>query len=143
MPSWPGIFQFAIFLSVTLCKSGCIFTSRISTSSLNSFFHIDNPFYISIMVFLFPYFILKLFGFFWICLLVCPCTLATNLLVEFSFVILECPIMFVLLDPIPISFVSPFFCQYFLSFPVVLSDWSAVIFLGSFHSIGSLCALSF
>ena len=35
------------------------------------------------------------------------------LLAEFSFVILECPVLLVLFEPIPVTFVFPFFHKYF------------------------------
>ena len=37
MPSWPGVFQFYMFLSVALSESCCTFASGLSSSS-NSFF---------------------------------------------------------------------------------------------------------
>ena len=37
-------------------------------------------------------------------------------MVEFSFVILLGPILFVLFDPVPVSFESPFFHQYILMY---------------------------
>ena len=57
------------------------------------FFHVIYPFSLSVIFFLFPYFIPKLFCF---KLLVGPYTFSTYLLVEFSFVILECPVLFIL-----------------------------------------------
>ena len=58
------------------------------------------------------YFAPKLFCFFCIRLLICPWALVTKMLAVFSFVIFECPVLFVLLGPIWVSFESPFFCQF-------------------------------
>ena len=44
------------FLTVALCESWCIFTSRPSSCLCNSFFRVINPFSVSVMLFLFPYF---------------------------------------------------------------------------------------
>ena len=46
--------------------------------------------------------------------LICLYAFFTDLLVEFSFVSLECPVLFVLLDPALLFLVSTFLRQYFL-----------------------------
>ena len=66
------------------------------------------------MVFPFSYFIPKLFYFFCFRLLICLCTFYTNLLVEFSFIILECSVLLGLFDPTPVLYESSFFRQYLL-----------------------------
>ena len=81
------------------------------------------------MFFLFLYFPQKLFCFFCIWLLICLSVRSVNRLVEFSFVIFEYPVLFVLFNPVQ---VSPFFHQYFFWFISVLSDLFEVIFLDSF-----------
>ena len=56
------------------------------------------------------------FFFFGIRLLVCPCAIFTNLLVAFSFVILESPVLSTLLEPVSVSFKSPFFRHLLIHF---------------------------
>ena len=60
-----------------------------------------------------PYFSLKLFGFSCIRLLIFFSVISSHLLVEFSFVVLECPVLFVLSYPLSISLKSSFFRHYF------------------------------
>ena len=80
----------------------------LSSSSTCNFFHVIHPFGLSIMFSLFPYFTPKLFCFLCIQLLVCFRAFSIYLMVEFSFVILEYPVLFVLLEPSQIGFwVSP------------------------------------
>ena len=80
------------------------------------FFHVINPFTISVMLFRFHNLIQNCFvsfasDFFFIY----PCALSTNLLVEFSFVVLECPFLYCLtLSRYLLE--SPFFCQYHLDY---------------------------
>ncbi len=102
------------FFSIALCNSRCTSDSVFSLSLLNYFSS-----YLSIRPFcyvlsLFPHFTPKLFCFLCIRLLVCTRSFPTNLLVEFSFVILECPDLFLLLDLVSVSFKSLFFRQYLL-----------------------------
>ena len=80
---------------------------------LSFFFHGINLFGLSFKFFLFLDFTPKLFRFLYI-QLVHPHTLFTDLLVEFSFVILKFPVLFALLDPVQVSFKSSLFCQYVL-----------------------------
>ena len=104
-------------------------------STLKSFFHVIYPFSLSIMFFLFPYFTPELFCFHCIQLLVCPCAFSINLSVEFSFIMLEGPVLFVLFNSVQVSFEFLFFHQYFLIpfLLVVLSDLSTILFW-HFHS---------
>ena len=76
--------------------------------------------------------------FFYFRLLVYPRAFSTYLLVEFSFVILEYP---VLLDAVSICYESPFSCHYLLTCLFKLSDLSAVLFW-SFHSTKPLSSHS-
>ena len=91
----------------------------------------DSIFYPEIILFL-----LHLFAWFSFCTL--------NQLMEFSFFILECPVLFVLLDPIQEHFEPPFFLpiSLILFLPIGLSDLSLVFFWGSFHFVGFLWVLS-
>ena len=101
-----------------------------------NFFHVFYPFDFSIIFFLFPYFTLELFYFLCLWLLVCPCTFFTNLLVEFSFIILEGSILFVLFEPVPVSFESPFFHQYpFISSSHIVRLVWCVVLVISFQLI--------
>ena len=78
---------------MALCSSWCISASRLSSSSCNSFFHSIYPISLSAIFFLLLSFTPKLFGFFCIWLLVC---LRAFYWVEFSFIILECSVLFAL-----------------------------------------------
>ena len=113
IPSWPGIFQFDIFFSVVLSKSVCISafgpSLRPSSSLVISF--IQSAF---LLYFWLPYFCPKLLGFSWIRLLVCFSVISSQLLIEFSFIVLECLVLSVLFYPLSISLSSSFFRQYFL-----------------------------
>ena len=79
-----------------------------SSSSCN-ILYVIYPFCISVMFFLFLYLTPNR-----IILLICSCLFSTDMLVEFSFVILEGPILFVLFDPFSGSFEHSFFHQYLL-----------------------------
>ena len=123
MPLWLGIFLFGFFLSIALNESWDVFASRFSSSSSNFF-----PSYSFILHFFyvlsFSIFYSKILSFFCFWLMICLCTHSTNLLVEFSFVILEYPVLFVLMYSVQVSF------DLFL--PVVLTDLSVVVFLEIF-----------
>ena len=67
-------------------------------------FNIIHPFDLSVKVFLFPYLAPELFYFLCIRLLIYPCVFSPDLLAEFSFIILEGPILFVLLEPASVFF---------------------------------------
>ena len=77
------------------------------------FFYVIYPFGHFDKFFLFPYFTPKLFCFLSIYLLISPCASSTCLSVEFSLVLLECSVFFVLFDPVSVYFKSSFFCHYF------------------------------
>ena len=62
-----------------------------------------------------PYFTPKLFCFFCLRLLNCLFAVSINLLVEFSFIILECPVLLVLFDPVPVPFECSLIHQYILN----------------------------
>ena len=104
-------FPFQYFLNVALSDSRNISTS--CPSSLCKSFKVIHLLSLSVEFFLFPYFTPKLFCFLCFWLLVYPRAFSTYLLVEFSFVILKCPVLFVLFGPVSLTFVSPFCRQYF------------------------------
>ena len=68
------------------------------------FFRTIIPISFSVLFLLFPYFTAKLFCFFRIWLLECPRAFSTYLFVEFSFIILVYPFLFVVLEPASVSF---------------------------------------
>ena len=107
IPSCPGVFQFDIFFSV--CLRNSIFISALEPSSSLSSSHIINPFSLYVMLFRLPYFRPKSFGFTGVWLLVWFCVMTSQLLIKFSFVVLECPVLFVLFYPLWISLQSSFF----------------------------------
>ena len=109
MPSWLSVFEFGIFLSVQMY----VYTSGLFESNLGVFKFLQFFFscYSSIQPFC------CVLSFFHILfqnylVLVCFCALSNNLLVEFSSVILESPVLLALFDPIPVLFESFFFRQY-------------------------------
>ena len=88
MLSMPGVFEFATFFRVTLIDSRCISTHSFLRILLMPFFLFIYPFSISVMFFLVPYLISKLFPFLCIWFVVYPCVFSIDELVEFSFVFL-------------------------------------------------------
>ena len=97
MPSWPSIFLFDTFLSVTLSESRCIFAFF---ESFKLFSYFAYPFNFSVMFSLFPYFAPILF-----CFLVSMCWHIHPLLADgIFFVVLRCPVLSVLFYSILISF---------------------------------------
>ena len=94
--------------------------------------YVIHPFGISVMFFLFSYFTQKLFCFLYIQLLVFTRSFSTDLLVEFSFVISECPILLVLHDNVEISFESPFFCLYLYIYLFMLHCQILLLFCSGF-----------
>ena len=80
--------------------------------SFEIFFHMIYPFGFSVMFF--PFHILLQNCLFPLHPVVCLSFCIFQLLCKFSFIILEGPILFVFLDPIPISFESPLFHLIFL-----------------------------
>ena len=79
------------------------------------FFDVICLFGLSVMLFLFSYFT-PTFIFCFLCngCLLCLRAFSIYFLVQFSFVLLECPILFAVLNSISLSFKSPFFRQYLL-----------------------------
>ena len=129
MPSWPSAFQFGTFLSVALSKARCIFALVPSLSPSNTFsmLVIHSAF---VMISSFSYFAPKLFYFLVIRLLISPCALFPNLLVEFSFVVLECPVMSVSCHDILLVFLlSPNLPIYFLEMHCLFYFCFTVTFL--------------
>ena len=90
MPSWPGVFQFGIFLGVALSVFRCMFAYGPSCSDF--FFHVFYPFSISVMFFPFPYFTPFFFCFSCIRFLICPDTFFTILFVEFLLLFWKAPL---------------------------------------------------
>ena len=93
-----------------------MFTLGLSSSSSNSFFMILIHSAFLLCFFLFNILHQSFFKFYFFCfrLRICFCALSTNQSVEFSFLILECPVLFVLFDSVRVPFVFSFFCQYLL-----------------------------
>ena len=108
--SWPGTFQFDILFSVFLSTSMYIFILGLFSTPSSSLviFFIHSPCFFGCHIFS-P----KSFGLFYIRLLVCFGVTPSQILIEFSFVVLECPVLSVLFYPLSISFNHPFFGQYF------------------------------
>ena len=86
-----------------------------------------------LMLFLFSYFTPKSFCFICIRLLVCPRAFSTDLLVEFSFVIFECPVLIILLAAVLVSFKLPFFfqCMIINLFKSYCQSWWCFSFLNT------------
>ena len=88
------------------------------------------------LFFLFPYFTPKWFSLFSMQLFICFCAMSINLLVDFSFVILEIPLLFVLLDPIRhlLSLLSIYYCFSTCIFRLIYRSYFGIFFilLGSF-----------
>ena len=93
IPSEPVSFQF-IFFSVAQSESMCIFAFGPTSSSSNST-HVAYPFGLSAMFSSFPYFALKL---------LCLRAFSHDLVVKFSFLVLESSVLSVLFYPVSISF---------------------------------------
>ena len=131
MPS----FQFATFVTFAPRYFTCIFTSGLSSSPCNSFFILFiNSIFLNI--FQFPYFTLKLFCIHYTLLFICLHQFF-YLLNEFSFIFWECPFLFVLLDPVLVSFKSPVF-RLLINLPKHISRLTCFV-LSSLHRI-SACA---
>ena len=80
-----------IFFNVVLSESMCICAFGLSSSSSDSFAIFHWAFFA--MSFSLPYFTPKLFSFTCIWSLVCFCTISPYVFVEFSFVVLACPVL--------------------------------------------------
>ena len=127
-------------------ENTCFSASGPSSILCNSFFMPFNHSAFIVLFFLLPLFTPEIFSFVCIRFLVFLYTFFTDFLIEFSFVILECLVLFVLLDPVPASFKFLFFHQYifYLFLPFVLSVFSAAVcFFQSFPSIVSFFPLFF
>ena len=93
------------------------------------FFYVIYPFSLSIIFFLFSYIVPELFCFLFILMLICRYAFTASLLIKFSFVILEGPVLILLLNFVWASFKNLLFPIYFsLFFPVELSIVSVCIF---------------
>ena len=130
-------FSHLVFSWVLLWVIPDVFPPKGLLQVLVILFHVIYSFSLSVMFFPFPYFTPKLFCFLWFWLLVCAC--AFSIYSEFSFVVLERPVLFVLLDLSQYILCPSSFTNIFdISFQVALSNLSAVLFW-SFHLNISLC----
>ena len=98
-----------------------------------SLFHVIYAFSLSVILFMLPYCTSKLFCFLRNRRLIYPCRFSANKSVEFSFVILEGPVLFALLNPFPDPLLSPILFNVF--FAIVSSDFSAVALFFLFHYV--------
>ena len=117
-------FPIRFFLSVALSISKCMSALGPSLSLCKSVFYLIYPFGFFITFFLFPYFALKFFWFFCIQWLVYPRAFYPYLLVEFSFVIWECNVLFFIAWPCLVIFKNllSFTNFFWFIFPVAWSD---------------------
>ena len=92
IPSCPGAFHFHISFSVVFCKSTCISILGPSSSPSSSLLILFIHSAFSLFLWL-PYFCPKSIGLFYIQLLVYFHVTPFQLLIEFSFVVLECPVV--------------------------------------------------
>ena len=83
------------------------------------------------MLFWLPYFSPESFGFFCIRLLICFIVISSQLLIEFSFIVLECPILSVLFYPLSISVNLPSFAStfWYISSSCIVSFFPFLSFL--------------
>ena len=144
----PWRFPVWYFFSVVLSKI-CISAFGSSSSPFSSLviLLIIHPF---LFVFWLPYFSRKLFGFCSIQLFVCFSVISFQLLIDFSFIVLEWPLLSVLFDPLCISLIfllSPvlsglfpqvpelFFSSVAFSFPFlhIPTSFLCFIILACFH----------
>ena len=93
--SWPVVFQLDIFFRIIFSKSICISAFRPSLSPSNSLV-IVYSFSLFVGFFWLPYFSPELFSFFCIWLFALFPIISSQLLIEFSFIVLECPVLPVL-----------------------------------------------
>ena len=140
MPSYAGVFQFGTLLSVALSDSWCISASRLSSNPGNCVFSLF--IHSTFLLYSFCFHILHQ-NFFCLRLLVFPCVFFIYLLIEFSFVILEDPVFFVILYNAPISFASPFRKYlWFISFIcIVILVCCCILLIFSFYCF-LVCFLS-
>ena len=130
----PDVLWFRNFLSVAFSDSWCMSTSEPSSSHCNSFscYLSIRPFSSVLSV---PILYSQYFCFLCIWLILYLRAIATYLMLEFYFVILEYPVLFLLLDLVCVSFKLPFFIQYIFWFSspcIVRLDSFFFVFL-SFH----------
>ena len=113
--SRPGIFQFDIFLVTSKSILALGPSSRSSNSLVILFIH--SAFLLCLWM---PYFSPKSFGFSCIRLLVCFRVNFSQLLIEFSFFVLECAVLFVLFYSLSICLFIPFSPVLTILFPQVV-----------------------
>ena len=102
IPSWTGVFLFDIFW-VTSWVNQCVFPISGLFDSFEFSFHIVYQFSPFVIFFWLPHFSPKSLGFFCIRLLVCFSVISSQLLIEFSFIVYECPVLSVLFQLMPTS----------------------------------------
>ena len=113
MPSWPVIFQFGALLNVAPSYFCCMSTLRPFSNLCIIFFILF--IHVAIRVFLFSPYPYQLFGFLCNRLLVCPRDFSA-LVVEGSYFILVCPVLFVRLGLVDLSLKSLLYRPYLLSY---------------------------
>ena len=136
IPSCPGVFQFDIFL-VTFWVVRCVFPLR----GLPRVLLVLSSYRLFIQLFRYAFsvaiFSSKIVRFLWCLVFVSFCVIPSQLLIESSFVILECPIMFVLFYPFNLPSFARTFWFISLNCSVI---FSRVVFCILFPQIpGSSC----
>ena len=143
MLSWPDVFQFSIFWVLLLLSPG---VSRLGgflqvlAILFSCYLSIRSSCYVlSVPIPCFCFLCFQLF--------ICLWAFSIDLLVNFSFAILEDPVLLALFDSIPVSFEYPFFRQYILLYLFQLYCQSCMLlsfffFFYSFHSIVFLYSVS-
>ena len=108
MPLWLGVYQFATFFSCALSDYSCIITLGLPSSPCNSFF--IRFIHLIFLLCSSRSHVLHQNSFVSLCIrfLVCPRAFSSYSLVEFSFAILESPVLIVLHDPVSLAFKSLF-----------------------------------
>ena len=150
--SCSGDFQFSTYFIIALNDSRCMSTPGASLSPCNSFFRVIYPIDLSVMSFLFSYLTPELFGFLYTQLLICSPFAIYKL--KFSFVILESPVLFVLLDPVSVSLFRQYllinlfklYCKSYLllCFDFFIPPYPCAFFLPKhFHLLSQFLYLSF
>ena len=118
----PGVFQFYFIFLILFRVNLYVFFLLVLLRVL-LICNVAYPFGFLLMFSWFPYFTPKLFSFLCISLLGCLRTVWPYLLIEFSFIVLECPVLSVLFPPLSISFLI------FLLTPVLSRLFSQIVLL--------------
>ena len=123
------------------CCSKCVQVYvhlRVFFMFFRFFFQVIYPFRNSVILFPCTYFTPKCFRFFCLWLLICLSVLSTNPLVDFSFVILQYPVLCVFFDTVQVPFKSFFFRQklFTYSFQLCHQTCLRLSFWGLFFPLG-------